>query len=535
MECLETLSLAHYGIVAAFVDKLGLVEFLDRHLPKTGLHYVSSGQAAKAVILNGLGFVERRLYLFHEFFEDLPTERLIGPGVRPEHLNDDVIGRLLDNLSDANISLLYERFVVECLAPFLPKSLVLHGDTTNISVHGEYLPDEGFTWQITFGHAKDGRTDLKRFVISMVASGEGVPLFLELLSGNESDKKSIVRGLEATSKTLEILGESPLFSVADAAFYTKENIRRLQGAWISRVPATIAEAAELLETESPLIPAEDPRYSYLEKESTYGDIPQRWILFRSEEMAAKQEKTLTKRLEKTLSEAEKAAAKLGKTGFFCEEDARKAAEEFFADHPLVEGEVLLQQSRTRRSGKRGRPAAGEEMEIRYFPHITPALRQDAIERLRNKLGRFILATTATGPEAPSAEEILALYKEQGAVERGFRFIKDSSFHASEIYLKKEERIEGLMFLMTIALVIYNLAEKELREKLAASGESIPDPKGKPMKTPTLKRLFHLFFRVSIIVSQEEEKRTLRVMNLNDTHRRVLALFGKDFERYYESV
>ena len=84
-------------------------------------------------------------------------------------------------------------------------------------------------------------------------------------------------------------------------------------------------------------------------------------------------------------------------------------------------------------------------------------------------------------------------------------------------------------------MIYNLAEKELREKLAASGESIPDPKGKPMKTPTLKRLFHLFFRVSIIVSQEEEKRTLRVMNLNDTHRRVLALFGKDFEQYYESV
>lgn len=136
MECLETLSLAHYGILAAFVDKLGLVELLDRHLPKTGLHYVSSGQAAKAVILNSFGFVERRLYLFHEFFENLPTERLIGPGVCPEHLNDDVIGHLLDNLSHAKISLLYERFVVECLAPFLPKSLVLHGDITKISVYG---------------------------------------------------------------------------------------------------------------------------------------------------------------------------------------------------------------------------------------------------------------------------------------------------------------------------------------------------------------------------------------------------------------
>jgi len=252
-------------------------------------------------------------------------------------------------------------------------------------------------------------------------------------------------------------------------------------------------------------------------------------------MVAKQEKTLAKRLEKALAEAKKAAVKLGKTEFFCEADARKAAEEFFATHPLAEGEMTLQESRTRRCGKRGRPTTEEEMEVRYSPHIIPALRGDAVERLRAKLGRFILATSATGPEAPSAEKVLALYKEQGSVERGFRFLKDPSFRASEIYLKKEERIEGLMLLMTMALVIYNLAEKELRQKLAASGESIPDPKGKPMKTPTLKRLFWLFSRISILVFQEEEKRTLRVMNLNDTHRRVLGLFGKEFERYYENA
>ncbi|MCF4113128.1 MULTISPECIES: DUF4277 domain-containing protein [Dethiosulfovibrio] len=56
MECTETLNLAHYGIVASFVNKLSLVVFLDRHLSKSRSHTVSSGQeAAKAVILNGLG------------------------------------------------------------------------------------------------------------------------------------------------------------------------------------------------------------------------------------------------------------------------------------------------------------------------------------------------------------------------------------------------------------------------------------------------------------------------------------------------
>lgn len=533
-KCTETLSLAHYGIVAAFMDKLGLVEFLDRHLVKSRSHIVSSGQAAKAVIINGLGFVERRLYLFHEFFEDLPTERLIGPGVEPHHLNDDVIGRLLDSLSEYGISSLYERFVVECLAPFLPKSIVLHGDTTNFSVHGEYLPEEGAAWEITFGHAKDGRTDLKRFVLDMVTTGEGVPLFLELLSGNESDKKSIVKGLEKAAQTLELMGDTPLFSVADGAFYTKENIQKIKGSWVSRVPATLSEAVNLLETEEPLSTMEDPRYSFLEKTSSYGEIPQKWFLFRSREMASKQERTLANRLEKKLSEAKKAASKLEKTGFFCQEDTCKAISQFFLDHPLVEGKVDLQERRRRKSSKRGRPAVDEEMSVFYHPQLTLNLKPDAVERLRNKLGRFILATSAVGEGSPTAEEILSIYKEQSSVEKGFRFLKDSSFHASDIYLEKQERIEGLMLLMVFALVVYNLAEMELRDKLSKAGESIPDPQGKPMKSPTLKRLFRVFSRISVLVLQDETTKAMEVMNLKDTHKRVLSLLGRNFERYYEN-
>lgn len=89
-----------------------------------------------------------------------------------------------------------------------------------------------------------------------------------------------------------------------------------------------------------------------------------------------------------------------------------------------------------------------------------------------------------------------------------------------------------MFLMTIALAVYNLAEEELRKILSASGESIPAPGGKPMKNPTLDRLFHLFARVTVLVGEEGGERIHRVMNLNDTLKRVLVLLGENFERYY---
>ena len=59
---------------------------------------VSVGQAVKSLILTELGFGHQRLYLTAQFFENMPTDRRIGKEVRPEHPNDDVLGRVLDDL-----------------------------------------------------------------------------------------------------------------------------------------------------------------------------------------------------------------------------------------------------------------------------------------------------------------------------------------------------------------------------------------------------------------------------------------------------
>jgi transposase len=49
----------------------------------------------KAIILNGLGFLNAPLYIFEEFFVGKATSHLIGNGILPEHLNDDRLGRAL--------------------------------------------------------------------------------------------------------------------------------------------------------------------------------------------------------------------------------------------------------------------------------------------------------------------------------------------------------------------------------------------------------------------------------------------------------
>jgi transposase len=59
------------------------------------------------MVLNGFGFVQQRLYLTPEFFERVPTERLIGEGVRPEHLNEGVLGRALDDIFEYTVTELF--------------------------------------------------------------------------------------------------------------------------------------------------------------------------------------------------------------------------------------------------------------------------------------------------------------------------------------------------------------------------------------------------------------------------------------------
>ncbi|MFV9677725.1 MAG: hypothetical protein ACNYVW_08760 [Methanosarcinales archaeon] len=56
-------------------------------------------------------------------------------------------------------------------------------------------------------------------------------------------------------------------------------------------------------------------------------------------------------------------------------------------------------------------------------------------------------------------------------------------------LKNEGRIVAMVMVMGLALVVYSLAEKKLREALESENETIPNQKNKPTKKPTMRRVF----------------------------------------------
>ena len=107
-EVLQSKIFDHLGLVAGMFEELEIGDRIDEQIAQDfEERNVSIGQAVKALILTGLGFVQQRLYLTAQFFEKMPTDRLIGEEVRPEHLNDDVLGRALDDLYDYGVTELF--------------------------------------------------------------------------------------------------------------------------------------------------------------------------------------------------------------------------------------------------------------------------------------------------------------------------------------------------------------------------------------------------------------------------------------------
>ena len=75
---IRSLPLEHMGLVAGVFDQLEIAEIIDDRMPKLRNHNLDHSKVIKAMVLNSLGYVGQRLYLFSKFYEKLPTERLLG-------------------------------------------------------------------------------------------------------------------------------------------------------------------------------------------------------------------------------------------------------------------------------------------------------------------------------------------------------------------------------------------------------------------------------------------------------------------------
>ncbi|AAM04454.1 predicted protein [Methanosarcina acetivorans C2A] len=127
------------------VDKL-----IDEKLPKERDHTVPHSVCIFAMVINGLGFIGQRLYLFPDFFKNISTERLLGDGMTREDLNQYVIGETLDRIVRYGPTKLFTEITLHIMARLPIPVHCLHADTTSVSVYGDYDDEETEFIDITF-------------------------------------------------------------------------------------------------------------------------------------------------------------------------------------------------------------------------------------------------------------------------------------------------------------------------------------------------------------------------------------------------
>jgi transposase len=533
----RTQILDHLGLVAGMFEELGIAEVIDQATQQDPeMRIVTAGHAVKAMVLNGLGFLNQQLYLVPHFFQNKPISRLIAPGIHASHLNDDTLGRALDTLYDYGVTELYSLIAATAARRLGLTPTFAHLDTTSFHVDGRYnsheAPDEQVV-HITPGYSRDHRPDLNQVMLELIVEHQaGIPVLMKPLSGNSSDASEFGQVIKDHIAQLHTT-YGATYLVADSALYSADNLQKLAETrmkWITRVPATLGEAQAVLAQADPqtMAPLREG-YRFCVVSSTYGGVAQRWVLLYSEQRQPQAQRTVDTQWRKQSDQEVKAFKRLCRTAFACEADAQQALTSFAAG---LQTTVLHDSTvcPTPHYGKPGRPGPGTQPDQIVY-HITGALasqRTDHRARV-DQQSCFILATNELDEEQLSAQAVLDGYKGQARAERGFRFLKDPQFLASSLYLKKPERVMALLMVMTVCLLVYAALEYRIRHALQEHEATFPNQKGKRIQSPTARWVFHYFVGIHVLYIPGQG---LFVLNLTDEHLHLLQLLGKRYVWFY---
>jgi transposase len=184
--------LDHLGLVAGMFDELGIGDVLDQATHQNPeMRDLTGGEAVKAMVLNGLGFINHALSLVPRFFQNKPTYRLISPRVAPAQLNDDALGRVLDTLYTSGVTELYSLMAATAAQRLRLAPRFAHLDTTSFHVDGRYHSEEEPDAQVvplTRGSSREHRPDLNQVMLELIVEHQaGIPILMKPLSGNSSD------------------------------------------------------------------------------------------------------------------------------------------------------------------------------------------------------------------------------------------------------------------------------------------------------------------------------------------------------------
>lgn len=520
-------------IIKHFAQKINLVDTIDT-MVKSQMD-LSPGIAVLAMVLDTLSG-RTPLYRLEEFFFEKDTELMLGSNVESERFSDYNLGRVLDKIHQTGTQKVFSTIAQNAVTAFDVDAKRVHFDTTSVSVFGDYdYSDEPFN--ITYGHSKDKRPDLKQFLISLLCVDRTIPILGATEDGNASDKTLNNELLGGISKHMARhgLGPGAFVYVADSAFVTPDNLKSADQKMIqflTRLPATYKECsrsiAEAVTADNWVeIGTLNQSYATIKRPAAYYRVFETTVELYERQYRAvvvhssAHDKRRHKRIDRLLSQKRKKIEsllkKMNAEVYFCRADAEAAVDKLNAAavgsyHKLAcEINKVAKYPRGRPANDKPRIPIGHEYELTARITEDPA----TVDPLRLEAGCFVLLSNIKGDDILwSAKELLLLYKDQSGIEQNFGFLKDPLI-VNSIFLKKPHRIEVLGLVLLLSLLIWRLIERCMRQYIKSTGKTITGWKKRPTKRPTSFMLTTKFLEITVfkLGSKRQLARPLKPVQL----------------------
>src|SRR6516225_6842226 len=514
--------------------KMGLPEILDRHIPR---HWTQRGLSWGWTEVIWLAYIltegDHRKVSVETYLKGMhhTLSHLTAQVIEPLDFSDDRLSHLLKHLSKPTYWHQIENDLnARSIEVYNLAQDVIRCDATTVSGEHE-VTAEGL---LQFGHSKDDPTRPQIKVMMGSLDPLGMPLATDVLSGERADDGLYLPLIERLRSGLQT---TRLLFVGDckrSALATRAYLARHQDWYLSPLPLTGAtveamdawvttgvrkgeadELAQIWRTNDrghKVLVAEG--YA-LERTYYAPDGPEEWservLVVRSPMHAAQQ----AAGLEKRLCQAEAKLAALtpprgrGKRQITDEATLMEAMTRVLTEHRVEELLSVTWEKQVEQKTQyvgRGRGSVSREKRViqktRY--HITHIARQeDKIADLRQRLGWKAFVTNA-GPKRLSLQDAVLCYRHEYRVERIFNRLK-SRVHIAPLFVKLNDQIEGLTYLLTLGVRVLTVTEFVLRRSLEQEQATLPglhlENKRKMTGTPTAERLLQAFAGVSLTIIQ----------------------------------
>lgn len=480
-------------LLRGFLKRVGLAEVLERSLPKDPQAYLSVGDVAEILVANRLSS-PRPLYRIEEWAERAGVEQVFG--FPPEWLNDDRLGRVLDRLGE-NAKALKGDLCLTWADRFGIELRRFHYDLTTVWLEGEYEQEEQ-PETIRIEYTKDSKWEPAgkgfRLGVSTFDDGRGaVSLAYQALDGTEATSQAAVKNVKELRM---VLGQrvDRLLQVTDRAGIKPEVVARAAAEGID-VLGPLAMTLPLQRTIRDLLGKNPPwqpmsylsdrqahrpvqeqeryrafevPYSFLYEGKSY---PARLIVVSSDGKRNRDEKSRRKHQQRIEQGLDELIRRAGQTRRGTKPDLRRNVQDLLARY---------------REGKFYEVAWVGPPEAPTG--LTWRVHEDRVASACALEGIYAAATTLLLESHP-LDSVFTCLKQQWRVEDSHRILK-GPLRISPVFLHHVKRIEGLVFLLWMALVVYQLLEREWRSKT-------PEPKTARWTTLVLLRLFEGYSYVGV--------------------------------------